>query len=54
MENIVWIWLLAAVIFLILELLTPTLVFACFVVASVVAGVGQAIQANEILAGDLV
>ena len=39
MENIVWIWLLAAVVFLILELLTPTLVFACFVVAAIGSGI---------------
>ena len=39
MDNIVWIWLLAAVVFLILELLTPTLVFACFVVAAVGSGI---------------
>ena len=35
MENIVWIWLVAAVIFLIIELATPTLIFVCFVAGSV-------------------
>jgi len=39
MPNIVWIWLAAVVVFLILELMTPTLVFACFVAGSLVAGV---------------
>ncbi|MDF1543935.1 MAG: NfeD family protein [bacterium] len=39
MENIVWIWLAAAVIFLIIELATPTLIFICFVAAAVVSGV---------------
>ena len=39
MPNIVWIWLAAVVAFLILELMTPTLVFACFVAGSLVAGI---------------
>ena len=39
MPSIVWIWLAAVVIFLILELATPTLVFACFVAGSLVSGV---------------
>ena len=38
MENIVWIWLVVAVIFLIIELATPTLIFVCFVVGSVGGG----------------
>ncbi len=38
MPSIVWIWLAAVVIFLILELATPTLVFACFVAGSLVSG----------------
>lgn len=39
MPSIVWIWLAALVIFLILELMTPTLIFACFVVGSLASGV---------------
>ena len=39
MPDIVWIWLAAVVIFLILELATPTLIFACFVAGSLVSGV---------------
>ena len=39
MDNIVWIWLAAAVIFLIIELVTPTLVFVCFVAASLVSAI---------------
>lgn len=39
MPNIVWLWLAAVVVFLILELMTPTLVFACFVAGSLVAGI---------------
>ncbi|MDH3892364.1 MAG: NfeD family protein [candidate division Zixibacteria bacterium] len=38
MSTMFWVWLTAAVVFLILELMTPTFVFACFVVGSVVAG----------------
>jgi membrane protein implicated in regulation of membrane protease activity len=38
MSGIYWIWLAAAVIFLIIELMTPSLLFICFVVGSVVAG----------------
>jgi membrane protein implicated in regulation of membrane protease activity len=34
-----WIWAAAVAVFLILELMTPTLVFACFVAASLVAGI---------------
>jgi len=33
-----WVWLTAAVVFLILELMSPTFIFACFVAGSVLAG----------------
>ena len=39
MSGIYWIWLAAAVIFLIIELMTPSLLFLCFVVGSVAAGI---------------
>ena len=39
MSTMFWVWAAAALVFLILELMTPTLVFACFVVASMAAGV---------------
>lgn len=39
MSGIYWIWLAAAVIFLIIELMTPSLLFICFVVGSVAAGI---------------
>ncbi len=39
MESIVWIWMAAAVIFLIIELATPTLIFICFVAAAVISGI---------------
>ena len=39
MPTIFWLWLAAALIFLIVELTTPTLVFACFVVGAIGAAV---------------
>lgn len=39
MSTMSWIWAAAVVVFLILELMTPTLVFACFVAASLAAGI---------------
>lgn len=38
MSTMFWVWLTAAVVFLILELMTPTFIFACFVVGSIGAG----------------
>lgn len=39
MTTMFWIWMAAAVVFLILELMTPTLIFACFVAGSAAAGI---------------
>lgn len=39
MSDIFLVWFAAALLFLILELTTPTLVFASFVVASIVSGI---------------
>lgn len=39
MATMFWIWLAFAVIFLILELVTPTLFFVCFVIGSIAAAV---------------
>ena len=39
MPTMFWLWLAAAVIFLIIEIGTPVLVFACFVVGSAGAAV---------------
>ena len=39
MSDIVWIWLAAAVIFLIIELVTPTLIFVCFFAGALASGV---------------
>jgi membrane protein implicated in regulation of membrane protease activity len=47
MPTIFWIWMIAAVIFLIIELATPTLIFACFVAASVAAGVYGALRPDS-------
>ena len=39
MSTMFWVWVTAAVVFLILELMSPTFIFACFVVGSITAGV---------------
>ena len=39
MPNIVWLWLAAFVIFLILELLTPSMIFAGFSIAALISGI---------------
>ena len=39
MSTIFWVWMSAAVVFLIIELVSPTLVFACFVAGAVSSGV---------------
>ena len=39
MPTMFWLWLAAAVIFLIIEIGTPTLVFACFTVGAIASAV---------------
>jgi membrane protein implicated in regulation of membrane protease activity len=39
MPTMFWLWLAAAVIFLIIEIGTPTLVFACFTIGAIAAAV---------------
>lgn len=39
MPTMFWIWMAAAVVFLIIELLSPTFVFGCFVAGCAAAGV---------------
>ncbi|HWR82970.1 MAG TPA: NfeD family protein [Candidatus Deferrimicrobium sp.] len=39
MTTMFWIWMAMAVVFLILELMTPTLIFASFVVGAAAAGI---------------
>lgn len=41
MPTMFWLWLAAAVIFLIIEIGTPTLVFACFTIGSIAAAVAS-------------
>jgi membrane protein implicated in regulation of membrane protease activity len=47
MEPIFWIWMAAALIFLIIELSSPTLIFVCFVVGSITAGIYSTFQPDE-------
>ena len=37
METMFWIWMAAAGVFLIIELMTPTMIFICFVVGAIAA-----------------
>ncbi|MCX6826163.1 MAG: NfeD family protein [candidate division Zixibacteria bacterium] len=46
MPTIFWLWLAAAVIFLIAEIGSPTLVFACFVVGAVGAAVASTLTSS--------
>ncbi len=39
MPTMFWIWMAAAVAFLLIELMTPTMIFICFVVGAAGAGV---------------
>ncbi|MBU8934099.1 MAG: NfeD family protein [candidate division Zixibacteria bacterium] len=39
MSTTFWIWMAAAVVFLILELMSPSLFFICFVVGGIAAGI---------------
>ena len=47
MQPIFWIWMAAALVFLIIELSMPTLIFLCFVVGSIVAGVYASFEPAE-------
>lgn len=49
MPTIFWLWLAAAVIFLIVEIGTPTLVFACFVIGAIGAAVASTMEASYLL-----
>ncbi len=48
MENIVWIWLAVALIFLIMELLSPTFIFVIFVVGAIASGAFSYFMPDEI------
>ena len=47
MTTLFWIWMAAAVVFLILELTAPGLIFACFAVAAAAAGIYAQFSPNE-------
>jgi membrane protein implicated in regulation of membrane protease activity len=39
MDKVIWVWLAAAIVFIMLEVFTPGFIFACFVVGAIAAGV---------------
>jgi membrane protein implicated in regulation of membrane protease activity len=47
MQPIFWIWMAAALVFLIVELMMPTLIFLCFVVGSVAAGIYASFEPTQ-------
>ncbi|RKX24813.1 MAG: hypothetical protein DRP45_07350 [Candidatus Zixiibacteriota bacterium] len=47
METMFWIWMAAAAVFLIIEMSSPTLIFLCFVVGSVAAGIYAQVGPEE-------
>lgn len=49
MPTIFWFWLAAAVIFLIIEISTPTLVFACFVIGAIGSAVTSTMTDSYLL-----
>lgn len=49
MSTLFWIWLAVAAIFLIIEIGTPSLVFACFVVGGIGAAITAALTDNYLL-----
>lgn len=51
MYTSLFIWLAAALIFVVLEVFTPGFIFACFVVGSVVAGVTSLLTDSYLIQG---
>ncbi len=49
MPTIFWLWLAAMVIFLIVEMLTPSLVFACFAVGALGAAIASTMIDNYLI-----
>jgi len=47
METMFWIWIAAAAVFLIIEMTSPTLIFLCFVIGSVAAGIFAEVGPEE-------
>lgn len=51
MYTALWVWLAAALIFVVLEVFTPGFIFACFVVGSVAAGVTSLLTDSYLIQG---
>ncbi|MEZ5357945.1 MAG: NfeD family protein [Candidatus Zixiibacteriota bacterium] len=51
MSVSIWVWLAAAVLFIIIEIFSPGFIFACFVVGSIAAGVTAAFTDSLIAQG---
>lgn len=51
MYTALWVWLAAALIFVVLEVFTPGFIFACFVVGSVAAGVVSLFTESYLIQG---
>jgi len=47
MTTMFWIWMAAAIVFLILELISPALFFICFVAGAAVAGVYSSFSPDQ-------
>jgi len=51
MQTVVWVWLAAALIFIVIEIFAPGFIFACFVVGAIAAGVSALITDSYVLQG---
>jgi membrane protein implicated in regulation of membrane protease activity len=51
MEKVIWVWLAAAVIFIVVEIFAPGFIFACFVVGAIAAGLTALITDSYIIQG---
>ncbi|NMC44434.1 MAG: NfeD family protein [candidate division Zixibacteria bacterium] len=51
MYTALWVWLAAALIFVVLEVFTPGFIFACFVVGSAAAGVVSLFTESYLIQG---
>lgn len=51
MYTSLWIWLAAALIFVVMEVFTPGFIFACFVAGAIAAGVTSLITDSYIIQG---
>ena len=51
MEKVAWVWLAAAVIFIVIEIFAPGFIFACFVVGSIAAGITALFTDSYVIQG---